>query len=208
MTQLYPPNYGAETQVIDEESRHLAEARRANPGWWFAALCGMFTAFGVLVVVGGLAAIAGIPYQLNTVDPDGAVITDLTMAGVLLASLAVLVAFYIGGWVATRTSRSDGIHAGVGAALWALLFVAVSSALGVFVDQQYNLLLQIGLPNWVAEMRVSDFTGLVVLSFVAGILAMFLGAILGANSATRENGRLALAQEGVTTTAARPTPGR
>ena len=145
-----------------------------------AALMGMFTALGVLVFIGALiAAGAGsIPYQLNASDIDGNV-TEIEVAGMLIAAAVIFFAFMAGGWAAGRMARYDGGINGVGVALWTLLAIAVFAALGAWVGTEYNAFQRAGLPDWFSQIRGDDVTTMGVVAAVVSSALMLLGAYLG-----------------------------
>lgn len=173
MTQRATHVRGAETDLRGVRERFGGIDTRA-------ALGGMFAAFGVLVFLSALiAAGAGnIDYQLNAIDPDGN-LQEVELVGSVVALLVVLAAFLVGGWVAARMARFDGVFNGLGVALWAILLVVVFAALGAFVGAEYNSFQQAGLPDWFSQFRGDDVTTAAVIAGVAGLVAVFLGSVLG-----------------------------
>jgi hypothetical protein len=145
-----------------------------------AALGGMFAMVGTLVFLGALitAGAGGLSYQLNAIDMDGN-LQEIEVAGIVVASLVVLVAAFVGGWVAARIARFDGVINGVGMAIWLLFLVAVFAALGAFVGQEYNAFQRVGLPDWFAQLSADDVTSVAVVAAVVGIVMVFAGAALG-----------------------------
>lgn len=145
-----------------------------------SAVAGMFTAFGVLVFIGSLiaAGAGGLDFQLNAIDLEGNAV-ELVTSGIVLAVLAVLAAFFVGGWAAGRMARYDGGINGLASAMWALLLIAVFAALGAWVGAEYNAFQQAGLPDWFSQMRGDDVTTLGIVSAIVAIAAMFVGGYLG-----------------------------
>lgn len=147
-----------------------------------AALMGMFTALGVLVLLSALIAAGGggLEYQLNAFDVEGNA-QELGIVGVVLAVLVVLASFFVGGIAAGRMARFDGGINGLAAATWALFLIAVFAALGAFVGAEYNAFQQAGLPDWFSQLRLSsDEVALIgIIAAVVSVAAMFLGAYLG-----------------------------
>lgn len=145
-----------------------------------AALSGMLAALGVIVFVGALiaAGAGGLDYQLNAIDLEGN-FEEVAIGGAIAAVLIVFVAFFVGGWAAGRIARFNGVMNGIGAALWMLLLIAVSGALGVFFGAEYNAFQQAGLPDWFSQFRGDDVTTAAVIAGAVLIVAMFAGAAIG-----------------------------
>jgi len=145
-----------------------------------AALGGLLATIGALVFVTALlAAGAGaLAYELNAIDPDGSV-REMEVAGIVTAAVVVFISALLGGWVAGRMARFDGVMNGVGVALWMLLLVAVFAALGIFVGEEYNAFQRAGLPNWFAQLDVDELTSGIIVASIVGIASLFAGALLG-----------------------------
>jgi hypothetical protein len=148
----------------------LTEARRRFGGYDLpAAIAGMLAGLGTGVLLAGLAAAIGdVGSQRDTGD-------TVVSTSALATGLAVLlVSFLVGGWVAGRMARYDGVLNGM---LSALLFVAVAAglgALGHWLDAKYDFLGSVNLPSWFDGP--SDWTratwaaiGIVVVVVAAGI---------------------------------------
>jgi hypothetical protein len=154
-----------------------------------AALGGMFAAIGVLGTAAALLALTAIPFQLNAFDIEGN-LTELEMAGVAVATLTVLLSFFVGGWVAARVARFDGVMNAIGVALWMLLLVAVSAVAGLYLDERYNLLQRTGLPDWFSQLRGDEMTALGVTAAILGVLAIIAGCLLGGAAGESYNQRV------------------
>lgn len=203
MTQMQP-NYLRESRVKSEQrggrrpDRGTDSVRSGAGSGMTAALSGMLAAIGLLVLLGGLAAIIGLPFAINATDQQGQPVPGLEIGAVLIGSIAVFVAFFVGGWIAARIARANGVIAGVGTALWTLLFVALFAGLGMIADQQWNLFQMLGLPDWIAQFRNSDVTGLLVASSLLGMIAIFAGGILGGATGEAQNRRMRTEDDRVT----------
>lgn len=145
-----------------------------------AAIGGMIAMLGTLVFLAALiAAGAGtLDYRLNAIDIDGN-LQELELAGVIIAGFVVLASGFVGGWVAARMARFDGVMNGIGAALWLVFLVAVFAALGSFLGAEYNAFQRAGLPDWFSQISGDDVTAIAVIGAVVGIATLFLGAFLG-----------------------------
>lgn len=145
-----------------------------------AGLLGTFTALGVLVFVAALIAAgdAGIPYQLNQIQPDGT-LQDVEVVGSIVAIIVIFASFLAGGWAAGRMARYDGAVNGIGAALWFVLLVAIFGAIGLWFGDQYNAFAPVDLPNWFAQIGADDVTLKSTAGALAGIVAALLGGGIG-----------------------------
>ncbi len=145
-----------------------------------ASLGGMFAMIGTLIFLGALiaAGAGGLRYQLNAMDFEGNM-QELEVVGIVVASIVVLVASFVGGWVAARIARFNGVENGVGMAIWLIALVAIFAALGAFVGQQYNAFQRVGLPDWFTQITTEDVTANAIVGAIVGIVMVFLGAVLG-----------------------------
>jgi hypothetical protein len=169
---------GTESRVAPADARYSNVRERFGGIDTPAALGGMFAALGMLGLLIAVTSVAAIPLQLNAIDTRGEIL-ELGRAGVVVATLVILTSFILGGWVAARMARFDGVINGVGVALWMLLLVAVSAAAGIFLDARYNLFQRAGLPDWFSQIRGDDVTTLAMVAAVLAIAAVFTGSMIG-----------------------------
>lgn len=139
-----------------------------------AGLAGMLAALGLTVLLAGLAGAAGtIGYQRGTSAED------LSNGGLITGMAVLLVAFFIGGWVAGRMSRYDGVLNGL---LTALLFVALAgatSAVGNWLDDTYDFFADVRLPQWFSGADTDAALVTAALGIVVMVVAAALGGALG-----------------------------
>jgi hypothetical protein len=154
-----------------------------------AALGGLFAAIGVLVLLATALAVTAIPFQINLFGTEGEV-TEIGIAGVAVATFVVLTAFLVGGWAAARIARFNGVINGMGVALWMLLLVAVSAAVGIFLDARYNIFQRAGLPDWFSQIRGDDVTNLALLAAIVGVGAVIIGSVIGGAAGESYNRRV------------------
>jgi hypothetical protein len=145
-----------------------------------AALGGLFATIGALAFLSALigAGAGSLAYQMNAIDIEGN-LQEIEIAGMLLAAAVVFVSALLGGWVASRMARFDGLMNGVAVAVWLLLLVAVFAALGAWVGQEYNAFQRAGLPDWFAQLDLDDMTTELVIASLVGVASLFAGAALG-----------------------------
>ena len=140
----------------------------------------MFAALGVLVFLGAVLGVgaASIDFQLNMLNDEGT-LNEPSILGLVIAALAVMAAFIVGGFAAGRMARYKGGLNGFGTGLWALLLITVFAALGAWVGTEYNAFNRADLPNWVAQIDVDDLTTEAVIGSVVLIASMLVGGYVG-----------------------------
>ena len=151
----------------------VAEAHRRVGGVDVpATLAGTAAALGTAVLIAGLLAGAGtIGYQRGLTGGD-----DLSLGGLIAGLATLLVAFLVGGWVAGRIARYDGGRNGVLTAVWVLVLAAVTSGLGAWLGEKYDVFPSVRLPQWFsADAR----TGAALASGLVALLVMLLAGWLG-----------------------------
>ncbi|MEX0754069.1 MAG: hypothetical protein WD206_05045 [Actinomycetota bacterium] len=156
------------------------EARDRFGGISFAgSLAGMLAAIAATLLIGGIigAAIGGIAFETGLENADG---EELSIGAVIVGILVLFVAFTIGGWVAGRIARYDGIRNGAMTAVWFLVLGAILAALGAWAAVEYNVLVAADLPNWFDRwFNTDEVTTGAVISGIVAIVAVFTGGILG-----------------------------
>ncbi len=169
-----------ESTIRGTEADMRSVVDRFGGGDLIASVLGMFTALGVLVLLGALIAAgdASISYQLSAIDVDGN-LTEIEVVGALVALAVLFVSFLVGGVAAGRSARYDGAINGAGAALLFVLLVAVFGALGKFAGANYNAFAVAGLPDWFSQFGADDVTLKAVAAGAAGIVASLLGGYIG-----------------------------
>jgi hypothetical protein len=139
-----------------------------------ASLVGMLTALSTVIILAGLvgASFGVVGYQTG-LEKNA---EDLS-TGSLIGGVAVLfVAYLIGGWAAGRMARYDGARNGFATGIWTLIFAAILGALGAWAGSEYDVFQNVDLPQWFDR---DAFTTTAVGSGIGGIIAMFVGGILG-----------------------------
>lgn len=156
----------------------VAEARRRFGGLdWGASVGGLLAAVGTLVLLGGLAGAAGsIGYRYGTSDED------LSIGGFIAGLVVLLLAFFVGGWVAGRVARYDGGRNGVMAVVLFLVLAAGLAELGAWLGDTYNLFSsRPDLPDWFSgqDLGLAALATAAIAALVA-LVAGWLGGIVGA----------------------------
>lgn len=172
----------------------VAEARRQFGGLdVLATIGGLLAALGTLALLGGLAgAIGTVGYQLGEAGED-----ELSLGGLIAGIVVLLVAFFVGGWVAGRIARYDGGRNGLVTALWFVLLAAGLAALGAWLGDRYDVFADLELPQWFS----GDRTGVAavasaVLGAVAALAAGWFGGKVGERYHRRADAMVARTREG------------
>jgi hypothetical protein len=157
----------------------LTEAHRRFGGLDLpASLAGMLCALGTTVLLAGLLAGAGsIGYQRGVRSDE----STLSVAGLAGGLAVLLIAFLVGGWVAGRMARYDGLRNGLMTAVWFIVLAAVVAGLGAWLGDRYDFFSRVDLPQWFTDgagSATAIVTGLlaVVVMLAAGALGGWLGA--------------------------------
>jgi hypothetical protein len=139
-----------------------------------ASIVGMLTALSTTIILAGLvrAAFGAVDYQTG-LEGDAKDIATWSMVG----GIAVLfVAYLIGGWAAGRMARYDGARNGFATGIWTLILGGILAGLGAWIGSEYDVFRNVDLPQ---RFSTDAFTTKAIISGVAAIGAMFVGAILG-----------------------------
>src|SRR5215218_7245116 len=101
----------------------VAEAHRRFGGVDVpASLAGTLCALGTTVLLAGVVAGAGTVGYQRGVRSDG---SSLSVAGLVGGLVILLVGFGLGGWVAGRMARYDGVQNGLLTGVWFVVLAAV-----------------------------------------------------------------------------------
>ncbi|HEX9994020.1 MAG TPA: hypothetical protein VGB14_13915 [Acidimicrobiales bacterium] len=172
----------------------VEEARRHFGGLdLLSTVAGLLAALGTMVLLGGLAGAAGsIGYQLGEADEG-----DLSVGALVAGIVVLLVAFFVGGWVAGRVARYDGGRNGLVTALLFVLLAAGLAALGAWLGEKYDVLANLDLPQWFS----GDRTGIAavvsaVVGAVAALAAGWFGGKLGERYHRHADALVARTREG------------
>jgi hypothetical protein len=165
----------------DQSRYETMQAQRQDLVHWGPVWAGIMGAFGVMIVLGLL----GMAIGLSTMTVTGAV----SMASVIWASITTLVAFFVGGWIAGRTSSFRGTRASaliMGSMVWALgmVFATLMAAIGVGGIAGAALGI-FGLPSGISPAAISTAQGYALGALITIVLAYILavlGAMVGVNA--------------------------
>ena len=116
----------------------------------------------------------------------------------MIAGLAtLLVAFLVGGWVAGRIARYDGGRNGVLTAVWFFALAAVTSGLGAWLGDKYDVLPSVRLPQWFsADARTGAAAATGLLALLVMLFAGWLGGRWGERYHRRADAVIATTRDG------------
>jgi hypothetical protein len=159
-----------------------------------ATLAGLFSAIGVMIVLGGIFAAAGnFGYMQTEGDGEGIVngglegVTEgVALGGLVAGFVTLLVAFLVGGWVAGRVSRYDGGLNGLFSAVWFVVLAAVFGGLGAWAEAEWDVFAEVELPGW---FNFDDYTVAAAVSAVIGVALVLLAGWFGGKLGERYHRR-------------------
>jgi hypothetical protein len=158
---------------------------------WPAAFFGWLVAIGVATLrVANLTA-AGTAIGITQVSStsDAAANADtIGIVGAALLLLALLIAYFAGGYVAGRMARFDGARQGFAVWAIALAITLVLAAAGAVLGAKYNVFQQLNLPRIPVDEGTLTTGGLIALAAIA--LGTLLAAILGGKAGDRYHHRI------------------
>ncbi len=172
---------------MERDDYRVAEAHRRFGGMDLpAALAGLLAAVGLTVLLAGIASAAGsYGYQRGTDT------TDLSMDGLAAGLGVLLVSFLIGGWVAGRMARYDGVRNGVTTAVLFMILAGGLAALGAWAGDKYDFFARVNLPSWFTDIDRSSAIAGAALGLVVMLVAGGLGGAWGSRYHRRADAVLA-----------------
>jgi hypothetical protein len=159
--------------------RHDADVRREVVHERFggvdvpATLVGALVAMALTTILG---AVGGAILGTTLFGGDTTIQSTDVLPAAVVGGLVLALAYFVGGWAAGRVARYNGTRNGVMAAVWTILFVLALAAAATYFGDRYDVLAQIGIPNWLTSDDV--MTGGIV-GGIAAVVLMVLFAAFG-----------------------------
>lgn len=150
-----------------------------------SAFFGFLTAVGVGVLLTALITAAGTAVGLaSNAKPEAVAsaasksVETVSIVGGIVLLVILFVAYFCGGYVASRMARFNGMKQGAAVWVWALVVAILIAALGAIAGDKYNILAQL---NSFPRIPVSEGTLTTggIVAAVAAVLVTLVGAILG-----------------------------
>ena len=153
--------------------RHVRARQRAEFGGfnWGAAFFGWLVAVGMAALLVGLLAGAGAAVGLTETTTTADVTQnaeEVTLGGGIALLVALLIAYFSGGYVAGRMSRFDGARQGIGVWIFGLLVTVVLAVLAVAAGSEYNVLERLDLPRIPIDEGTLTTGGIIALVAMRG----------------------------------------
>jgi hypothetical protein len=172
--------------------RHVRARQRAEFGGfnWGAAFFGWLVAVGMAALLVGLLAGAGAALGLteaSTSDVAGNA-EEISLGGGIALLVALLIAYFSGGYVAGRMSRFDGARQGIGVWIFGLLVTVALAILAVAAGSEYNVLERLGLPRIPIDEGSLTTGGIIALAAI--VVGTLLAAMLGGKVGERYHRRV------------------
>jgi hypothetical protein len=194
-------DHGAPTRTVREghvDRRDVVEREKEEHGGVKvgSAFFGFLTAVGVGVLLTALLTAAGTAVGVATGTKVGEITSTASkststigIVGGIVLLLIVFVAYYCGGYVASRMARFNGIKQGIAVWVWAVAIAVLLAILGTVAGSEYNILSQL---NSFPRIPVSegDLTTGGIIALVAVLAASLLGAIVGGLAGMRFHRRV------------------
>jgi hypothetical protein len=173
--------------------RHVRARQRAEFGGfnWGAAFFGWMVAVGMAALLVGLLAGAGAALGLTQTATTSDVTQnaeEITLGGGIALLVALLIAYFSGGYVAGRMSRFDGARQGIGVWIFGLLATVALAILAVVAGSEYNVLERLDLPRIPIDEGTLTTGG--VIALVACVIGTVLAAAAGGKAGERYHHRV------------------
>jgi hypothetical protein len=160
---------------MTDETGVLAARRRFGGLDLPAALAGMLSGVGLTMLLGaGTTAVVAMRHD------NGVPRNTLWNASWIAAAAIVALSLLVGGWVAGRIARYDGIANGWLSALCFTLLVGGLAATGHWADDRWNLLNGVTAPSWASAPTRFGEAAAAVIAIGVVLVAAGLGGMLGA----------------------------
>jgi hypothetical protein len=173
------------------EAMHSMRARQRERfgGFnWGAAFFGWLVAVGVAALLVGLLAGAGASVGLSKTDGVPNSTAEITLGGGIALLVALLIAYFSGGYVAGRMSRFDGARQGIGVWIFGLLVTVALAVLAVAAGSDYNVLERLDLPRLPTGDETLTTGGVIALAAI--VVGTLLAAALGGKAGERYHRRV------------------
>lgn len=163
--------------AYDDREALIATRERFGGADVGAQFGGGVAAIGATVLLAGfVTAATNLGYQLG-IESDA---EDVTVGGIIAGGVVLFFALLAGGWVAGRMSRYDGPRNGFFAGVWFLVVLGIVTATGAWIDESYDFLDEVRLPDWLQDnLTTAAIVSAVVLAAVC-LFASTLGGSIGA----------------------------
>lgn len=154
-----------------------------------SAFFGWLTTAGTTVLLSAIATAFGAALLANNVDAAGEAVSNpegAGIAGAVLLTVILFVAYFCGGYVAGRMARFNGIKQGVAVWVWGIIIALVLALIGMIAGNELDINAQL---NTYPQFSGDDTAAAVISAVIAALVAL-AGAILGGLAGMRFHRRV------------------
>ncbi|MDQ6716581.1 MAG: hypothetical protein M3Z83_10780 [Actinomycetota bacterium] len=152
---------------------------------WGAAFFGWVAAMGLAVILTALAAAIGAAIGVTTgssvaqtADQISQNTKTVGIASGIVLGVIVFLAYYCGGYVASRMSRFEGVRQGFGVWVWAVVIAVLVAIAAAVAGAKYDVLSSINsFPR--IPVRQGDLTTGGIIALAVLLVVSLLGALVG-----------------------------
>ena len=177
---------GSEREAVRESPAGVRARQRDEYGGFNigAAFFGWLVAVGMAVLLAALLSAAGAAIGFTTAGSEPRESPEeISIIGGVLLLLALMLAWYCGGYVAGRMSRFDGARQGLGAWLIGILVTVALAVAGAIAGAEYNVLRRLDLPR--IPVDEGDLASGALIALAAIVLGTLLAALVGGKAGER-----------------------
>jgi hypothetical protein len=157
---------------------------------WGAAFFGWLVAVGLGALLVGLLAGAGAAVGLTKASANDVTnnTAEITLGGGIALLVALLIAYFSGGYVAGRMSRFDGARQGIGVWIFGLIVTVALAVVAVAAGSKYNVLERLNLPRLPTGNDTFTTGGIIALAAI--VVGTLLAAAIGGKAGERYHRRV------------------
>lgn len=178
-----------------------AAVRRPHVGVnWGAAFFGWVAAMGLAVILTALAAAIGAAIGVTSASSVSQAADQISQnsksvgiaSGIVLAVI-VFLAYYCGGYVASRMSRFEGVRQGFGVWVWAVVIAILVAIAAAVAGAKYDVLSSLNsFPR--IPVRQGDLTTGGIIALAVLLVVSLLGALAGGRAGMHYHRKLEAAE--------------
>lgn len=154
-----------------------------------SAFFGWLTTAGTTVLLSAIATAFGAALLANNVDAAGEAASNpegAGIAGAVLLTVILFVAYFCGGYVAGRMARFNGVKQGVAVWVWGIVIALLLALIGIIAGNELDINAQL---NTYPQFSGDDTAAAVISAVIAALVAL-AGAVLGGLAGMRFHRRV------------------
>lgn len=172
-------------ELGETPDRAIDSERRFQRSGVMASLFGMLAGLGMLVLLTAILTAGAILLELEfDLLSTGGDVQELSVIGLIIASVVVLISTFVGGFVAGRAARYGGMRVGLGSTLWLTLVLLIGTGVTLLLAEVSDAFEGFDLADRLSRFDTADLTiagaiaagGLFVLALLSGLIGGRLAA--------------------------------